>query len=314
MYLIIYLILAAAALYFCLRCFLLRRDLRKTSLELREIQKDLAQNRVLHLARPDRAMEQLLESINSILEEIRRERLQYEQREKTFQHQMEHISHDLRTPLTVILGYLKFMDKSEHAPGMTPEQLESLEIIQRKARTLEYLITEIYDFSRLVSQDYKLSLHRVDVCRLLRETFLEHYLLLERSCLRPECRLPDRPLYVSGDSSALERIFSNLFQNAGRYGEHFLNIQWEETPGEIKISFTNDTCSLTSSEATCLFDRFYMQDPARTQGGTGLGLTIAKSLAEAMNGTLTAELTQDSGELALLTLTLTLPRFSPAAS
>ena len=150
---------------------------------------------------------------------------------------------------------------------------------------LIFAAAQIYDFSRLVSQDYKLSLHRVDVCRLLRETFLEHYLLLERSCLRPECRLPDRPLYVSGDSSALERIFSNLFQNAGRYGEHFLNIQWEETPGEIKISFTNDTCSLTSSEAACLFDRFYMQDPARTQGGTGLGLTIAKSLAEAMNGT-----------------------------
>ena len=92
-----------AAGFFALRCHLIKHALKETRRELLEIQKDLSQNQILHLAAPDQDLEKLLHAVNYMLEELRRERLNYEKREKEFQRQIEQISHDLRTPLTVIV-------------------------------------------------------------------------------------------------------------------------------------------------------------------------------------------------------------------
>ena len=110
--------------------------------------------------------------------------------------------------------------------------------------------------------------------------------ILEEAHLKVEADLPSHPLWIMGNQPALERIFLNMFQNGGRYAESIFQIAVKEENQEIFISFTNDTKKLSPEDLPRLFDRFYIQDSARSQGGTGLGLTVARSLAEEMGGTL----------------------------
>jgi len=295
----------AVAVYFAFRFYLLKKALKETSEELWFIQKDLAQNQVLHLPLPDHDLEDLMKSINYTLDAVRNERKEYAKRESEFQSEIESISHDLRTPLTVILGYLGFFQKQRLS--LTAEQREMLDIIERKARSMEVLISQFYDYSRLNANDYEIKIDEIDVGRILREVFTENCMMLEKATLNVQAEFPDHPVWVEGEKTALERIFSNLFQNAGRYACHFLHIAIKENGTSIQIVFENDTQKETADNIQYLFDRFYMADSSRNKGGTGLGLTIAKYLAEEMGGTMTADLVQSKNQgTALLSFTLLL--------
>nr|WP_302595933.1 HAMP domain-containing sensor histidine kinase [uncultured Acetatifactor sp.] len=316
--------------YFAFRYFALKRALREMNRDLLEIQKDVSRNQILHLPLPDRALEQAMESVNGTLEEVRRQRLEYEKRETEFQKQMEDISHDLRTPLTVILGYLKWMKRdmaqsiallqmeSPDIPAQTTtqaahphqaasedtskqrtaqkaawemlsRQAESLEILERNARAMERLVSQFYAFSQLNAREYSLEIRDVDICRLLKESLAGHWQMLEKACLRLESFLPEHPVMVRGNKDACERIFANMLQNAGRYARSYLDISLSESCGLVQIFFQNDSVRLKEDDIPNLFHRFYKNDVSRSKGGSGLGLTIAKSLAEAMGGTLTAQ-------------------------
>lgn len=278
---------AMAGGYFAFRYFALKRALREMHQDLLEIQKDVARNQILHLPLPNRTLEQVMESVNGTLEEARRQRMEYEKREAEFQKQIEDISHDLRTPLTVILGYLAWMkrDTLERRSGMA----ESLEILERNARAMERLVSQFYAFSQLNARDYSLEIREVDVCRLLRESLAGHWQMLKKARLRLESHLPEHPVMVRGNKDALERIFSNMLQNAGRYAHSYLDIHMSESCGLVQVLFQNDSVKLREDDIPHLFNRFYKNDVSRSKGGSGLGLTIAKSLAEAMGGTLTAQ-------------------------
>lgn len=327
--LLLILLFAGLAGYLGFRCFSLKHALRDICRDLTEIRQDLSRNQILHLPLPDRDLENLTESLNAALAEIRQERLSYEKREAEFQQLIENISHDLRTPLTVILGYLKWMRRAEEIPSpdsphrkntlhRTEEnQPQTLDIIERNARSMEKLVSQFYAFSRLHARDYAPKLQDTDVCRILRESLADHYQLLEDARLELCARLPERPVTVRGSGEALERIFSNLLQNAARYALSRLDVCLEETEGQpLRITFQNDTEQLRPEDIPHLFDRFYKSDASRRQGGSGLGLTVAKSLAEAMNGTLTAELVPETPDTVKtdapvvtirLVLTLTVP-------
>lgn len=291
LYIIFIVIVGIMGGYFAFRYFSILYAFQKITKEISDIQQDLTQNQLLHLPIPDRHLRKLLSSFNTVLEAIQTERQKYEKREKEFQRQIESVSHDLRTPLTVILGYLKLMKKSAPSSVQTDQELaETINIIEQKAEIMKNLVTQFYDFSRLNAGDYDLALSHVDASRLLRESRMGNYQLLEQARLRLEIGIPDCPIWVLGEASALERIFLNLFQNAGRYAATFLSISIKECNEYISISFINDTALLTEDDIPHLFDRFYMQDSSRNQGGTGLGLTVAKSLAEEMRGGLNASI------------------------
>lgn len=292
----LYLILIAVIIaggYFAFRYITVVAAIREMNKELQDIQKDLTQNQMLHLPAPNGHLGEMICSFNAILEKIRKEQQKYEKQEKELKKQIENISHDLRTPLTVILGYLKFI-KDPDEKAMTGRELkESLEIIERKAESMKTLVTQFYDFSRLNADDYKLTLERVDVSRVLRETLMGNFQMLESAHLEVEAELPEHPVWAAGDTVALERIFSNLLQNAGRYAKSFLCIRFQEDNGYAVVSFLNDTELISEKDVPHLFDRFYMQDDSRNQGGTGLGLTVARALAGEMKAELEADVVRD---------------------
>ena len=277
---IVMLLLVLAVGYLSIRLFLLKKSIKEASLQLREINEKLQENRVLKLSVPDKELEGLLEDMNHSLQGIREEKVSFLKQEKAFKQQIENISHDLRTPLTSMLGYLRLMDLS----GLPKEEQEDLQTVLRKAERLQELITEFYDFSRLSAGEYGLTMERLDVAKCLRNTLADGYgdLLLHEMDVTTE--IPERPMFILGDDSALQRVFQNLLQNAGRYAESFLKVSLQEEDGEISICFQNDVKDLGQRDAERLFERFYTQDKSRNSGSTGLGLTIAKEFVERMEG------------------------------
>ena len=280
---------ALAAAYFAVRFFLLRRSLRMAAAELKAIAQNLEENRVLKLEAADRDLEEFLAEINRALSEIRREKNEFARREQELKKQIENISHDLRTPLTSILGYLKLMD----VQNMPEEERESLDTVRRKAEALSRLIGQFYDYSRVTSEDYLPELKEMDLGRLLRETVLDSWREIEERQLEFTFHIPEGPVMIWGNENGAERIIRNLLQNAGRYAGHFLEITFREGADRVVMTFENDVSDFTQEDADRLFRRFYVKDPSRNEQGTGLGLTIAKTLAEKMGGDMRAELVRE---------------------
>ena len=253
------------AVYFATRFFLLKKAMKEANREFQDILKDIQQNQILHMAMPDKELENMAQSVNQALEQIRTERQE----------------------LTVILGYLKLMK------GQKETDMEMVETIERKAKTMQRLVTDFYDLSRLSARDYEVEIKETDVGRILRESLMDSYHILEKRALELEAEIPEHIIEVLGDASALERIFLNLIQNAGRYAQSFLHVFVREQKQQVWICFENDAFNVTEADVEHLFERFYRKDRARTQEGTGLGLTVAKQLAEAMEAKLTAELIRE---------------------
>lgn len=291
LYLVLLCISIVTGGYFAFRYLTLVSALKAIGRDLDRVQQDLTQNQMFHLPVPDPCLRKLLCSLNRLLEGIQQERQRYERRERDFQKQIENISHDLRTPLTVILGYLKLYQQS-NAPceGRDTEAAETIEIVKRKAEAMRKLADQFYDFSRIYAKDYLVVTEKLDVARFLREFFAENYQPIEEAGLRIQIELPEHPVWAIGEAGTLERICLNLFQNVQRYGDTLFRIAMEEKKGRVAILFVNDTHSLREEDLPRLFDRFYMRDTSRGRGGTGLGLTIAKALAEELGGKLTAKM------------------------
>lgn len=287
----IYLILVLISLiafYLAYRLFLIRRSISRTEEELRSISCAPNENRILKLPFPDRYLENLLKAINQNLDAARTDRLNFQKKELQLKEQFENISHDLRTPLTAILGYLKMID----AESLSAENQEYLDIVIRKSYTLQALVSRFYELTQVTSEDFHLELSPVDIGRLLKETCLDHYELIEKEELLFQMDIPNTPVMIHGDTQALERIFFNMIQNGIRYAKSELNVRIlrPSHSDELHLIFENDISPEREiDDPNRLFDRFYIQEQSRSHGGTGLGLTISKHLTEHMNGTMQAD-------------------------
>jgi len=285
----VYLIIAVltiATVYLLVRLLSLKKALKGAGKQLKEINRELEENRIVKLAVPDKDAEELLTVINESLQAIREHKNIYAKREKVLKQQIENISHDLRTPLTSMLGYLRLMETG----GLCPEEKEDLQTVIRKAERLQELITQFYEYTKVTSSDYSLILESIEVTKLLREALADAYPELEKRRLEVDVQMPQTPVMLRGNVNAMQRVFQNLLQNAARYAKSCLEVAVSEKGGEVEITFTNDVEDLNVSDVNRLFERFYTPDASRTQGATGLGLTIAKEFVEKMQGTMEAEL------------------------
>ena len=275
----------AAAGYFCLRYLLLKRSLRQADRELREIVVDLGENRILKLASPDRDLEVFLETINQTLGSIRNEAVRYARQEAELKSQVERISHDLRTPLTSILGYLALVDED----GLDDETRESLAIVRRKAGSLQRLIVQFYDLSCARDEEFPLELEEIELGRLVREALAGQYRLLSESGLQVGVTIPDHAICAQGNEEATERVVANLLHNAGSYAKTSFELSVSDAAkeGNVVLTFANDVDALDEEEVSSLFEPFYTVDGSRTHESSGLGLTIARHLVERMGGAMT---------------------------
>ncbi|MDE6128595.1 MAG: HAMP domain-containing histidine kinase [Lachnospiraceae bacterium] len=285
---LLFTIAALTAVIYMVRFYSMKSAVKKASAELASIEQNPADNRILLLSFPDKDLEKLLEILNCYILLTRKERVFYQNRERALRAQIENISHDLRTPLTAIIGYLELLDTGK----LSEEDAAAVERVTKKAKSLQGLIGNFYDLSRLEMNDYHLCMEKLELVHFAKEVSLLFYQEFEKKKISVQFDAPKEPLYLLADVGALERIFNNMLQNALRYAESSLYIGILEENDKINIVFENDTSTLKQEDAAHLFERFYVQEKSRTSQSTGLGLTISKLLTEAMGGSVEAGLTK----------------------
>lgn len=236
-------------------------------------------NRLLGVSSRDRHVRALAASINRELRTLRAMRHRYQNGDKELKSAVTNISHDLRTPLTAICGYLDLLESEEKSEPTARYVAQ----IANRIEVLKTLTEELFRFS-VISAEPALAPERLNVCCVLEDTLVSFYGALEGQGITPQISLPAEPVWRTLDRSALSRIFGNIISNAVKYSDGDFSV-WMNEDG--RIVFTNTARALSTVEVEKLFDRFYTVNSARSS--TGLGLSIAKILVERMGGTLCAE-------------------------
>ena len=236
-------------------------------------------NQLISVSSGDRYVRHLASEIAKQLTELRRQRRQYISGDRELKEAVTNISHDLRTPLTAICGYLELLETE----GMTDNTRRYLEQISNRTEALKALTEELFRYS-VISSVSDLSYEKVNVGRVLEDTLISFYGAFEQKNITPNISLPDGVIIRSLDKSALSRIFGNIISNAVKYSDGDFTVIMTDT-GEI--TFSNTASELSSVDVGKLFDRFYTVDSARKS--TGLGLSIAKLLTERMGGCISAD-------------------------
>ena len=236
-------------------------------------------NQLITVSSSDKHVRHLATEIAKQLTELRRQRRQYIHGDRELKEAVTNISHDLRTPLTAICGYLDLLE-AEEMPDNTKRYVEQ---IANRTEALKALTEELFRYS-VISSVSDLSYEKVNVGRVLEDTLISFYGAFEQKKIAPNISLPDGVIIRSLDKSALSRIFGNIISNAVKYSDGDFAVTMTDA-GEI--TFSNTASELSSVDVGKLFDRFYTVDSARKS--TGLGLSIAKLLTERMGGCISAD-------------------------
>ncbi len=283
-------ILVILVLLLAMRLYFLHRALHAASEDMDQIEEAPDQNRQLKSRSTDKDLEQLLRRINFLYSARQKERINYQRREQQIRQEIENISHDLRTPLTSILGYLDLIEDEDTSRD---EQAEYLGIIRRRAKILQSFIGDFYEISQIEADDYPLQLASFPVQSILKEVVVAYYLEFEKRGIIVNISLEDKPCSIIADKLQFERILNNLIQNALKYTVNHFTINQSRTQDRCCIQFINDTTSLSEEELSRIFERFYTRDQSRANQSSGLGLTITKLLTEKMKGQIEARIEKD---------------------
>lgn len=230
---------------------------------------------------------ELAAQINALLEKYLKIKADYRRSEITSKKMLSNISHDIKTPMTVILGYLEIMQLSETLSD------EMLKKVERKAQSVMELINQFFTLSKIESGDMDIELYRVDICEICRESVLDFYELLSNKKLYVKVDMPETPIYIQGNKEALQRILFNLISNVIRYGADgkYLGISLRDDDRNVYVDVTDKGKGIDRAFADSIFDRLFTMEDSRNRNiqGNGLGLTIAKNLAQRLGGTITLE-------------------------
>ena len=242
----------------------------------------------------DNEFSEIAASINKMSEEIRILMENERHSEKSKNEMITNIAHDLRTPLTSILGYLDLINKRELSEDTKKEYLK---IVYEKAKKLQDLIESLFSFTKTSSSKLVLKVDKIDIIKLLCQLMEEFYPNFENNDITCSVNSNVDSYVIDGDGTLLARLFDNLINNAIKYGADGKRIDVKITAEKkiVKIAVINYGKVIPPSELPLIFDKFYRVDQARNSntGGTGLGLAIAKNITELHHGVI--EVNSDLG-------------------
>lgn len=264
----------------------LKKQIRNLSDQVNELNCGNSQQ-MLDIALIDKDLERLAGILNQYNLRQRQTIAGVLRNEEYLKESVANISHDLRTPLTVILGHLQLLQKE----NLVPSQAQRIKIILSKAEKMKELVETFYDLSVLEEQQIVPQKERFNLSNLLINLVTENAVSLEKKNILPEINLPDHSVYVYSDRNILERILQNLLTNAIKYSAGTIKITLIEKENK-GILFTIENPMSNSSELDCtrLFERFYTGDKSRHDGSTGLGLAVVKVLVKALEGNVSARI------------------------
>ena len=278
-------LLALGMLFLLAYLLILRHSIREVAEELEEkLRTDT--NTLISISVGSSSVQLLASRINTQLQTLRKERLKLQTGNDELTTAVTNISHDLRTPLTAICGYLDLLEQE-------PQSEKSgryLAVIRERTDAMRSLTEELFRYSVITATADELDMQAVRLNDILEQSLAGFYGVLSARGITPEIRMPEAAVIRELDAAALRRIFDNILSNAVKYSDGDLAVSLLP---DGTVTFSNSAPSLSRVQAERLFDRFYTVETARNS--TGLGLSIAKLLTEKMGGTITAE--YESGHL-----------------
>lgn len=244
----------------------------------------------------------LLTELNRLLDDRQKRKAEYLRTEQSSRRMLANISHDMKTPLTVILGYLEIL-------RMDPVIMDNrmLQKVEVKAGQLMDLITGFFTLAKIESGDMELENRKIDLCEVCRRNLLDFYEILIEKEFQVVPQIPEEPVFIYGDEQALDRILFNLLSNAVRYGGdgRYLSLSLRSYENEVEIKVTDKGKGIEKQHLAHIFERLYTGDDSRSHQteGSGLGLSIARTLCDRLGGHIAVHSVPDEET----TFTVTLP-------
>ena len=237
-------------------------------------------NTLISISSSNRKIRSLAEQMNGQLMELRTERLKLKQGDTELKTAITNISHDLRTPLTAICGYLDLLEQET----LSDKAEKYIEVIRERTNAMRCLTEELFQYSVISLKEDELHLERVCVNDILEQSLAGFYGVFMKEGIVPDIQMTEVRVMRLLDKAALRRIFDNILSNAARYTDGDLSVRLFS---DGRTTFSNHASKLDRIQAERLFERFYTVESAKNS--TGLGLSIARLLTEKMTGSIKAE-------------------------
>lgn len=229
----------------------------------------------------DHTIESLADHINESFDRQTNMEISLHRHENQLKQSIADISHDLRTPLTSILGYLQLIQSSSALPE---PQKGYLLVIEQKSKLLHSMIHDFYELSILDSEDYTVALEKINITSIVSNVLLGNYTAFQERGINPQLSVPKRTIFIDSNRTSCERILQNLITNSIRYTTGDISVSLSQNDEYAIFTIANQANTFSQEQIPHIFERFYTGDPSRNHGNTGLGLYIVKALLLKVNG------------------------------
>ena len=278
MYIIIT-ILIIILVFMIIKLYFIRKSLKEIQNSISEIL-STDTNNLLTISSSDKEIINLANSLNLELKNLREEKLQYENGNQELKTVMTNISHDMRTPLTAISGYIELIKENNDEN----KKKKYIEIIERKTNDLILLTEQLFDFSK--TMDMKINIRKEKCCinEIIEESLVNYYSIFKKNNIVPKIEICNKKIYKYVDKNTITRVFENILSNVSKYSNGDFKVVLDEYG---RITFSNRATSLDATTVQKIFNRYFTVENAKKS--TGLGLSIAKQLIELNDGTISAK-------------------------
>lgn len=263
--------------------FIKNVTLKKSIKEIRETLNESVNtdtNNLITISSSDKDVKQLANDLNIKLKNIRKKEIEYKNGNEELKKTITNISHDLRTPLTAIRGYIDLIKNH----NQNDKQTEYLEIVERKTNDLIILTEQLFDFSKTMDVEKKIKKEDCLINEILEDTLANYYIIFKEKNIVPEIKITEEKIFKNVDRNAIVRVFENILSNVSKYSNGDFKVSLDK---EGKITFSNKATSLDATTVEKIFNRYYTVENAKKS--TGVGLSIAKQLVELNGGIIKAK-------------------------
>lgn len=232
-----------------------------------------------------KVVKETAKGINNLLEKFNDRQIDYNRNQKVILQIFTNISHDLRTPITVLKGYIEMLYLQSQKEDLPPAIHATIEKMQRNSQELVHSVNNLFNLAKIQSGDMVFHIQKVNLTQVCHEIILEFYTILEEKKFHVEVNIEDKPLYANVDIEAVGRILKNLIDNAIKYGNagKFLGISLYKKDNHIYIEVEDHGAGISEKDKIHIFTRAYTADRKK---GNGLGLAISQELADSMGGSI----------------------------
>lgn len=279
MYLLLGLGLGIPLLILAVKFIVMKRELRKIANQISREDNDFLSVQIV-----DEDLNRLVSGINHLYEKQLEIRKAANGKEKEIRESISMVSHDMKTPLTSIIGYLQMAKKSADE-----EQQSDIDTALERATYLNGLVNDFFEISLIDADSFSPNLESLNICELICEEIFALSPSFDKKGMLPVFEKSDRDIRVQADRKMCTRVFQNYFSNCIKYGVGEVVIDVDESSTEkVRITISNTPQNTVNPDK--MFERFYRDDQARSGEGAGLGMFICKSFVEAMQGSIRAEM------------------------